>query len=158
MEDLSPDWPDTGEEESGVFFTADDVSFEPADPDTLVEWISETVSAEGFELNRLDFIFCSDESLLEINRNHLGHDYYTDIITFPLNDNPLLAEIYVSVDRVKENAQALQIPFESELHRVMIHGVLHLCGFDDHEEEDIRIIRKKEDACLKILAKMAEEA
>lgn len=158
MEDLSPDWPDTGDEASGIFFTADDVTFEPADPARLIQWIFDTIESEGFELNRLDIIFCSDESLLEINRDHLGHDFYTDIITFPLNDNPLIAEIYISTDRVKENAQALQIPLESELHRVMIHGVLHLCGYDDHEEEDIRIIRKKEDACLKVLAEMAAGA
>ena len=155
MEDLSPDWPDTGEDESGVFFTSHDVTFEPADPERLINWIAETIDAEGYELNRLDFVFCSDEFLLEINRNHLAHDYYTDIITFPLNDNPLIAEIYISTDRVAENAAGLNIPFEDELHRVMIHGVLHLCGYDDHEEEDIRIIRKKEEAYLRILAEGA---
>ena len=89
-----------GEDESGVFFTSHDVAFEPADPERLINWIAETIDAEGYELNRLDFVFCSDEFLLEINRNHLAHDYYTDIITFPLNDNPLIAEIYISIDRV----------------------------------------------------------
>lgn len=141
-----------GEDESGVFFTSHDVPFEPADPERLINWIAETIDTEGYELNRLDFVFCSDEFLLEINRNHLAHDYYTDIITFPLNDNPLLAEIYISIDRVTENAAGLIISFEDELHRVIIHGVLHLCGYDDHEEEDIRVIRKKEEECLRKLA------
>lgn len=152
MEDLTPDWPDTGDDESGVFFTAHDVEFEPGNPDTLIRWITDTIATEGNELNRLDFVFCTDAFLLEINRNHLGHDFYTDIITFPLNENPLLAELYISIDRVRENAETLKIPFEQELHRVMIHGVLHLCGYDDHEEEDILVIRKKEDAYLKKLA------
>lgn len=154
MEDLIPDWPDTGEEESGVFFTAHDVDFTPDHPEHLIQWITDTIETEGQELHRLDFVFCSDTYLLEINKAHLDHDYYTDIITFPLQDNPLLAEIYISTDRVKENAEGLQIPFEEELHRVMIHGVLHLCGYDDHETDDIEIIRKKEGFYLK---KLVEE-
>ncbi|MBK8831050.1 MAG: rRNA maturation RNase YbeY [Saprospiraceae bacterium] len=140
-----------------MFFTSNDVAFEPADPERLIQWILNTVEAEGYELNRLDIVFCSDEFLLEINRNHLDHDYYTDIITFPLNDNPLIAEIYISIDRVQENAAGLNISFEDELHRVMIHGVLHLCGYDDHEEEDIRMIRKKEEFYLKQLAVSSEQ-
>lgn len=155
MENLIPDWPETEEDESGIFFTSNDVAFEPADPERLIQWILNTVEAEGYELNRLDIVFCSDEFLLEINRNHLDHDYYTDIITFPLNDNPLIAEIYISIDRVQENAAGLNISFEDELHRVMIHGVLHLCGYDDHEEDDIRVIRKKEENYLRILAEEA---
>ncbi|MBK9104710.1 MAG: rRNA maturation RNase YbeY [Saprospiraceae bacterium] len=138
-----------------MFFTSHDVDFEAGDPDRLIDWIEHAIGAEGHELSRLDFVFCSDEFLLEINRNHLAHDYYTDIITFPLNDNPILAEIYISIDRVAENAAGLTIPFEDELHRVMIHGVLHLCGYDDHEEDDIRVIRKKEEAYMAILAKEA---
>ena len=157
MENLIPDWPETEEDESGIFFTSSDVAFEPADPERLIQWILNTVEAEGYELNRLDIVFCSDEFLLEINRNHLDHDYYTDIITFPLNDNPLIAEIYISIDRVQENAAGLNISFEDELHRVMIHGVLHLCGYDDHEEEDIRMIRKKEEFYLKQLAVSSEQ-
>ena len=152
MENLIPDWPETEEDESGIFFTSNDVTFEPDDPQRLIQWILDTVEAEGHELNRLEIVFCSDEVLLEINRNHLDHDYYTDIITFPLNDNPLIAEIYISIDRVQENAAGLNIPFEDELHRVMIHGVLHLCGYDDHEDSDIIVIRKKEEEYLRILA------
>jgi probable rRNA maturation factor len=153
VEDISPDWPDTGEEEFGVFFTVHDVEFVLNDSDRLVHWIRKCIEAEGHTLSRLDFVFCSDPFLLEINLRHLDHDYFTDIITFPLNDDPLIAEIYISVDRVIENASTLTIPFEEELHRVMIHGVLHLCGFEDHEEEDIMRIREKEEAWLRELNK-----
>jgi probable rRNA maturation factor len=153
VEDISPDWPDTGEEEFGVFFTVHDVEFVLNDSDRLVYWIRKCIEAEGRTLSRLDFVFCSDPFLLEINLRHLDHDYFTDIITFPLNDDPLIAEIYISVDRVIENASTLTIPFEEELHRVMIHGVLHLCGFEDHEEEDIMRIREKEEAWLRELNK-----
>ena len=111
-------------------------------------WIIEAVDEEGFDLERIDFIFCSDEFLLEINRKHLGHEDYTDIITFPLEENPIEGEIYISVDRVKENAANFETKFEDELRRVMIHGVLHLCGYDDHNDDDIEEIRMKEDHYL----------
>lgn len=149
MEDIDPAWPDAGDDETGVFFTTHDVAFDLPDPEQLTQWIMNTVEQEGCELNRLDFVFCSDEFLLEINRTHLDHDFYTDIITFPLNENPLLAEIYISIERVRENASTLAISFEHELFRVMIHGVLHLCGYDDHEDDDIRVIRGKEEEYLK---------
>ena len=145
MEDLIPDWPGTEEEESGIFFTVHDVDFELPDPDKVSVWIAEAIEEEGFGLHRIDYIFCSDAYLLEVNQTHLDHDFFTDIITFPLNADPIMAEIYISIDRVKENAAGLNIPFEDELYRVMIHGVLHLCGYDDHEEEDIRVIRSKEE-------------
>lgn len=148
MEDLIPDWPGAVEEETGIFFTVHDVDFEVADADRVAVWLAEAIEKEGFGLHRIDYIFCSDDYVLEVNRMHLDHDFYTDIITFPLHDNPIMAEIYISIDRVRDNAHALQIPFDTELYRVMIHGVLHLCGYDDHEEEDIRIMRSKEEAYL----------
>lgn len=151
MEDLIPDWPDTEEDEAGIFFTSHDVDFVVSETDKLSAWIQHAINTEGVDLHRIDMVFCTDAFLLDINIRHLDHDYYTDIITFPLNDNPLIAEIYISIDRVRDNAKTLNIPFETELHRVMIHGVLHLCGYDDHEEEDIRIIRKKEELYLKEL-------
>lgn len=148
MEDLIPDWPGTEEEESGIFFTVHDIDFDLHDPEKVAAWISDAIGDEGYDLHRIDYIFCSDEFILEVNHTHLDHDFYTDIITFPLNNDPLMAEIYISIDRVKENAAGLNIPFEDELYRVMIHGVLHLCGYDDHEEEDIEVIRRKEEHYL----------
>ncbi len=149
MEDLIPDWPDTGEEEAGIFFTSHDVDFALSDEDRVATWVADTIAAEGPELHRLDFVFCSDAFLLDINIRHLSHDFYTDIITFPLNEDPLIAEIYISIDRVRDNAKSLNIPFETELYRVIIHGVLHLCGYDDHEEEDIQLIRMKEEEYIR---------
>lgn len=148
MEDLTPFWPDTGEETTGIYFTCHDVKFDISNPDRWAHWITSSIESEGYELARIDYIFCSDAFLLEVNQTHLGHDDYTDIITFPLNTNPIIAEIYISLDRVRENAASLHIPFTDELHRVMIHGILHLCGYDDHEEGDIRIIRRKEEEYL----------
>lgn len=151
MEDLSGFWPEPEETETGIFYTCHDVDLEINDPDRWSRWIQQAIDSEGYELTRIDYIFCSDAFLLEVNQTHLNHDTYTDIITFPLNDNPIIAEIYVSIERVKENAESLSIPFEQELQRVMIHGILHLCGYDDHEEDDIARIRQKEEAYLSIL-------
>ncbi|HEX5112402.1 MAG TPA: rRNA maturation RNase YbeY [Saprospiraceae bacterium] len=151
MEDIEPFWPEPEEEDTGIFFTIHDVDLDIADPDTWTAWIRETIDEEGYELTRIDYIFCSDEFLLEVNRTHLDHDFYTDIITFPLNPNPIVAEIYISVERVKENARQFSKSFPDELHRVMIHGILHLCGYEDHEDLDVAMIRKKEEYYLKKL-------
>lgn len=83
-----------------------------------------------------------------MNHQHLNHDYFTDIITFPLAEDPIEAEVYISLDRVKDNAASFDTTFERELHRVMIHGVLHLCGYDDHADSDIETMREKEQTCL----------
>ncbi len=100
----------------------------------------------------ISFVFCSDEYLLNINKDFLQHDYYTDIITFnlsPKGQATIDAEVYISVDRVKDNAFNLKIPFQVELQRVIFHGILHLCGFKDKSKNDILEMRKKEDECLK---------
>lgn len=100
----------------------------------------------------ISFVFCSDEYLLNINKDFLQHDYYTDIITFnlsPKGQTTIDAELYISVDRVKDNAFNLKIPLQVELQRVIFHGILHLCGFKDKSKSDILEMRKKEDECLK---------
>lgn len=151
MENIDPFWPEADGHDTGVFFTCHDIDLDVKDPDQWETWIKQAIEEEGYELARIDYIFCSDEFLLEVNRTHLDHDFYTDIITFPLNENPIMAEIYISVDRVKENATSFSKTFEDELHRVMIHGILHLCGYDDHEEVDVAMIRRKEEHYLKKL-------
>lgn len=105
---------------------------------------------EKTPLDALTYIFCSDDYLLEINRTHLNHDYYTDIITFELSDpgSPTTGEIYISVDRVKENAGDHGQSFARELHRVIFHGVLHLCGYGDKTAREEKIMRDKEDFYL----------
>ncbi|MFY7964165.1 MAG: rRNA maturation RNase YbeY [Chitinophagaceae bacterium] len=101
---------------------------------------------ENRAIKTVNYIFCSDDYLLKINQQALNHDYYTDIITFPLSesDKPIEAEIYVSIDRVKENAAQLNQSFKSEIARVLAHGALHLCGYNDKKKKDIIIMRKKE--------------
>jgi rRNA maturation RNase YbeY len=105
---------------------------------------------ENREFKKIEYIFCSDEYLLKLNQRYLNHDTYTDILTFSLSNTslPIIAEIYISVERVKENASALQVDYISELHRVMIHGILHLCGYNDHSVEEKKIMRMKEDYYL----------
>lgn len=116
----------------------------------LKNFIASKVRAAGFGLLSLDFIFGSDEYLIGINRSFLGHDDYTDIITFNLSDSPsdIQGEVYISVDRVKENAATFGATFEHELHRVIFHGVLHLLGFEDKEPADKEQMSQMEDVFL----------
>jgi rRNA maturation RNase YbeY len=106
----------------------------------------------GFELENLTYIFCSDEYLHQINLDYLDHDTYTDIITFNNADEAGIIEsdIFISIDRVKENAEALNIPFTDELHRVMVHGVLHLIGFDDKTDDLKQKMQQEEDRSLAV--------
>jgi probable rRNA maturation factor len=106
---------------------------------------------EGKRLAELQYIFVADSRLLEINREFLHHDFYTDIITFPLSKTrqPIQGEIYISVDRVRDNALEFGTTLKTELLRVIFHGALHLCGFKDKTPKDQAIMRKKEDAYLK---------
>jgi probable rRNA maturation factor len=121
-----------------------------ADRSTLKSFIEKIFKKEGKRLSRLNYIFCSDNELLRINREYLGHDYYTDIITFDLSVKamPVQAEIYISVERVKENAAKLGFSFKAELHRVIFHGVLHLCGYGDKTSHQMKIMRQKEESYL----------
>lgn len=116
------------------------------------EWIILCLAKEKKELGELSYNFCSDKHLLGINKSYLNHDYYTDIITFDLSENPktISGDIYISIDRVKENAKANNTTFHVELKRVMIHGILHLCGYKDKSKKDIAEMRKKEDLCLSL--------
>ena len=104
---------------------------------------------EGKKLKSLNYIFCSDKELLKINIDFLNHDYFTDIITFDLSEKDgIVGEIYISLERVRENAQQLKVPVTEELHRVIFHGALHLCGFKDKTKADKLVMTKKEDEYL----------
>lgn len=120
----------------------------------IKRWVNNTFLSEGVDkLIDLNIIFCTDEELLNINKEYLDHNYYTDIITFPIEENQkqLEAELYISVDRVEDNARQLNTTFENELHRVIIHGVLHLCGYSDKSKEDEFSMREKESFYLSAL-------
>lgn len=138
-----------------IKFHAIDIEMPLLDVDKVRDWISGVVEGEGYRVGELHYYFCSDDTLLAINRDRLGHDFYTDIVTFPLSleGGVISSEFCISVDRVADNAQVLGRKFEEELHRVIIHGVLHLVGFDDLTDEDRKKMRSQEDKCLKILFK-----
>lgn len=117
---------------------------------TLKAFIPTLFKKEKKRLAEISYIFCSDEYLLEINKQHLQHDFYTDIITFGLSGpgQPVTAEVYISIDRVKDNARQFKVPFKQELHRVIFHGALHLCGYKDKKKQEQAGMRGMEDKYL----------
>ena len=125
----------------------------PIEPHKIKAWIGAIAEQYDKSVGELYYYFCSDDKLLEINRERLGHDFYTDIVTFPLTDceTVLSSEFCISTDRIKENAVTFGRSYESELHRVIIHGVLHLIGFDDLTDEEEKTMREKEEEALKLL-------
>lgn len=121
-------------------------------PDFFVDWFTKITEQEGKVLDEIALIFCSDDYLLEINQQHLNHDYYTDIVTFDYCwENHVSGDLFISLDRVRENAATFNKTFENELNRVIIHGVLHLCGYKDKSDEDEIMMRSKEDAALSMI-------
>lgn len=137
-----------------VHFFNEDVEFKLKHKPILRNWISSIIKSESQSLDEINYIFCSDDYLLDINRQYLNHDYYTDIITFDNRegaDEPILSDIFISVDRIKDNAQNLGIEFSQELYRVLIHGVLHLLGHADKTEQQQADMRKREEASLSLL-------
>ncbi len=121
--------------------------------ESLTDWITKVCSKESKEFGDISLIFCSDEYLLEMNRTHLNHDYYTDIITFDYSENQLVSgDLFISIDRVCENASDFNVSFVHELHRVIIHGVLHLCGYKDKSNEEEKLMRSKENEALSLIS------
>ena len=123
-----------------------DESEHPIDGE-IKSWLDKCLDEMGLEVEQINYIFCTDEELLAINKEYLNHDYYTDIITFDLSENkdePLLTDLFISLDRVNDNAQTNNIPNTLELKRVMIHGILHICGYSDKTPEDTAVMREKE--------------
>ena len=116
----------------------------------LKAFIISVFKKEKKTLGDLNIIFCNDQYLIELNRQFLNHDYYTDILSFPFSQkkDPLIAEIYISIDRVRENAHVSGFSFKEELHRVIFHGVLHFCGYKDKSKKEIRAMRLMEDKLL----------
>ena len=133
------------------YFT-EDIKFTLPDKRNTSNWIKKVIENESFSINQINYIFCSDAYLVQINEKYLNHSTLTDIITFPYSGpkEPLLADIYISIERVKENTIQFNDSFIDELHRVMIHGVLHLLGFSDKNALKKAEMRKKESACLSL--------
>ena len=136
-----------------IHFFIEDVDFEIAHSSNLASWIERVVESHQRNLIVVNYIICSDKYLLDINRTYLSHDYLTDIITFDNSEEPksIEADIFISLDRVIENANTLDVNLSQELHRVMIHGILHLLGWGDKTEAEKKVMREKEEACLSLL-------
>ncbi len=130
-----------------LFF--EDVEIPNLDSEFFINWLSSTCIEEGKVLEEVNLIFCSDEYLLKMNVEYLQHDYYTDIISFDYcEEDRILGDLFISKDRVLDNAEQNSVTFESELQRVIVHGVLHLCGYKDKSEEEEKLMRSKEDYYL----------
>lgn len=144
-----------------ITFSNEGIKFNLKNKTLLKKWIASTIEKKKRKTGEISFVFCSDEHLLTINKQYLNHDTYTDIITFDYSKDslqlPVSGDIFISVDRVGENAKKFSKTFENELHRVMIHGTLHLLGYKDKTKAHKEEMTKAEDACLKLLEKMQQD-
>lgn len=134
-----------------IQFFSEDIDFTVKDKQKIRTWIAETIKAEGFKrVGELSFVFCSDAYLLEINKQYLNHDTFTDIVTFDSSEDEdvIAGDIFISVERIRENASKFSVSQKDELNRVIIHGVLHLCGYYDKKKEDKALMTEKEDYYL----------
>lgn len=137
-----------------ICFFEEDIKYTLKNKNHVRGWIKDTIIAEGFKLSELNYIFCSDAYLLRINQEYLNHDTYTDIITFDNSETEksIVGDIFISVERIRENAQKFNVPEAAEMHRVMIHGALHLLGYKDKGAASKKLMTEMED---KYLAKIS---
>jgi rRNA maturation RNase YbeY len=139
-----------------ISFIKADANATLANKVALKSFIDKKVKKEGYSIDSLTYVFCSDKYLLKINKDFLSHDYYTDIISFDLSEIPgqLIGEVYISVDRVRDNAKTHGTSLKEELHRVIFHGALHFCGYKDKKPSDAKKMRQMEDAWLSAYMKL----
>lgn len=129
----------------------DDVAFPKIGKRLTTNWIKQVILIEDKKVGNISFIFCSDEYLLDVNKRYLDHDYYTDIITFDYVEGKVInGDIFISIDRVKENAHEFETSFNNEIHRILVHGILHLLGYKDKAKKDKHLMTQKEDIYLKL--------
>ena len=132
-----------------ITFSTQDVAFNLKNKMAIKKWIASLIKSHGKKVGEIGYMFCSDNYLIEVNRSYLNHDTYTDIITFDYVEGDLVSgDIMISIDRVKENAVTFNTSFENELHRVIIHGVLHLLGQGDKTKDEAAMMRKREAEAL----------
>ncbi len=132
------------------FFNEDVTEKLPQKP-VVRQWLKQQAEREGYAVGDLNYIFCSDEYVLQVNRDYLQHDYYTDIITFDQSEDEgkIEGDIFISVERVADNAGQLGVPTEQEMRRVLAHGLLHLCGYGDKTDEEVKLMRAKEEEWMR---------
>ena len=133
-----------------VHFFSHDIPTRLKNTASLKHFIELIFKKELQSLDSINYIFCSDKAILEINKKYLNHDFYTDVITFDLSqdDKAVFAEVYISIERIRDNAKLLGLSIKSELYRVLFHAALHLCGYNDKKKKDKEIMRKKEGELL----------
>lgn len=135
-----------------ISFFCEDTDFTLSKPSKIKAWLEHVAEHYNTSIASVNYIFCSDNYLLNINQSYLNHDEYTDIITFDQSEEDgIAADIFISIDRITENAITFNTPTEQELHRVMVHGILHIIGFNDHTNDEKKVMRKTEEACLSLL-------
>jgi rRNA maturation RNase YbeY len=133
-----------------IHFFSEDIDYELPDETVWINWLEAIANKENKEIDMINYIFCSDEYLHQINVQYLGHDTLTDIITFPYSEeeNTIEGDIFISIDRVKENSAAYNVSFEEELKRIMAHGILHMCGYMDKKDDEKELMSKKENEAI----------
>ncbi len=135
-----------------INYIADDIKLPAFSKREMNAWIKQVAATENHKVGDVSYIFCSDKKILEINETYLQHDYYTDIITFDYTENKKIGgDIFISIDTVRSNAEKYKVAFEQELRRVIIHGILHLCGQKDKSPADRAEMTRKENAALSLL-------
>ncbi|MCW1735017.1 rRNA maturation RNase YbeY [Anaerorudis cellulosivorans] len=135
-----------------ITFQAENIDFPKIKKRTTTKWIKSIADKYGKQIGDICYLFCTDEKILEVNKQFLNHDFYTDIITFDYSEkNKIAGDIFISLDTVLSNSQKYQTPYDEELHRVIIHGILHLCGLKDKSEDEIKEMRKAEEEALSML-------
>ena len=134
-----------------IRFASQDIDFELSQAQKVKKWVSQVIQLRGKRVGNISYLFCDDEYLLGVNQQYLNHDTYTDIITFDYVEGDVLSgDLFISIDSVRENASFYGAEFLTELRRVMVHGLLHLIGYDDHTPEEQKVMRSKEDYYLSL--------
>ena len=134
-----------------ISFSTENIHFDLIDSEKVKNWIAYVIRTHGKRVGEVNYLFCDDNYLINVNRTYLNHDTYTDIITFDyVAGNIVSGDIFISTQRVEENARLFNVPFEQELHRVIIHGILHLLGQEDKNETDAKEMRRREEECLSL--------
>ena len=137
--------------DTSISFFSEDIDFNLSEKAETTSWLLNVALAENRILGDINFIFCNDTYIHKLNVDYLKHDTLTDIITFPYeSDGSITGDVFISVERVKENAQIFDVDFIEELHRVMVHGILHLCGYGDKNNKETEVMRSKENFYLSI--------
>lgn len=137
-----------------IHYYAEETSIPAIKKRETTRWIKQVAAKYGYKVGDISYIFCSDAKILEINREYLQHDYYTDIITFDYTENHTInGDIFISVDTVKSNASEFQVSFDNELHRIIIHGILHLCGINDKGPGERENMTRCENEALALFSK-----